>query len=169
MTASRSSRSYVERADVIFARARPQGSILSATNRLRAQLSPSGGKATDVAMVDLGTLLTYRGRLHVVVGVTPMGATPRLLELEDVESGRIRRVEWTDPGFDTSPRRASDREDPTEEQASDYGGVHTGFRGCTYRPPDGEAVFTSYVERANVISRAPTAKRPRAAVTPMVS
>ncbi len=70
-------------------------------------------------MVDLGTLLTYRGRLHVVVGVTPMGATPRLLELEDVESGRIRRVEWTDPGLDTSPGRARDREDPTEEQASD--------------------------------------------------
>ena len=67
-------------------------------------------------MVNLGTLLTYRGRLHVVVGVTPMGATPRLLELEDVESGRIRRVEWTDPGLDTSPGRASDREDPTDEQ-----------------------------------------------------
>ena len=73
----------------------------------------------SVAMVDLGTLLTYRGRLHVVVGVTPMGATPRLLELEDVESGRIRRVEWTDPGLDTSPGRASDREDPPDEQASD--------------------------------------------------
>jgi len=70
-------------------------------------------------MVDLGTLLTYRGRLHVVVGVTPMGATPRLFEIEDVESGRIRRVEWTDPGLDTSPGRASDREDPTDEQASD--------------------------------------------------
>jgi hypothetical protein len=70
-------------------------------------------------MVDLGTLLTYRGRLHVVVGVTPMGATPRLLELEDVESGRIRRVEWTDPGLDTSPRQTRDREDPTDEQATD--------------------------------------------------
>lgn len=70
-------------------------------------------------MVDLGTLLTYRGRLHVVVGVTPMGATPRLLELEDVESGRIRRVEWTDPGLDTSPRQTCDREDPTDEQATD--------------------------------------------------
>jgi hypothetical protein len=70
-------------------------------------------------MVDLGTLLTYRGRRHVVVGVTPMGATPRLFELEDVESGRIRHVEWTDPGLDTSPRGARDREDPTDEQASD--------------------------------------------------
>jgi len=53
-------------------------------------------------MVDLGTLLTYRGCPHVVVGVTPLGATPRLFELKDVESGRIRRVEWTDPGLDTS-------------------------------------------------------------------
>ena len=70
-------------------------------------------------MVDLGTLLTYRGRLHVLVGVTPMAATPPLLELEDVESGRIRHVEWTDPGLDTSSGRASDRGDPTEKQASD--------------------------------------------------
>jgi hypothetical protein len=73
----------------------------------------------SVAMVDLGTLLTYRGRLHVVVGVTPMGATPRLLELEDVESGRIRHVEWTDPGLDTTPGGARDREDSTDEQPSD--------------------------------------------------
>jgi len=48
-----------------------------------------------------------------------MGATPRLFELEDVESGRIRPVEWTDPGLDTSPERASDREDSTDERASD--------------------------------------------------
>jgi hypothetical protein len=70
-------------------------------------------------MVDLGTLLTYRGRLHVVVGVTPIGATPRLLELEDIESGRLRRVEWADPGLDTRPRQVGDREDPSDEQARD--------------------------------------------------
>ncbi len=48
-----------------------------------------------------------------------MGATPQLLELEDVESGRIRRVEWTDPGLDTSPKQTRDREDLTDEQATD--------------------------------------------------
>jgi hypothetical protein len=36
--------------------------------------------------------VTYRGRLHVVVGVTPMGVQPQLLDLEDVDSGRIRQV-----------------------------------------------------------------------------
>ncbi len=64
-----------------------------------------------------------------------MGATPQLLELEDVESGRIRRVEWTDPGLDTSPKQTRDREDL----------IHTVLRGRTYRSPDGEPVLTSYV------------------------
>jgi hypothetical protein len=86
---------------------------------LRSPIPSLRARRASVAMVDLGTLLTYRGRLHVVVGVTPVGASPRLLELEDVESGRMRRVEWTDPGIDTSPRRAWDREDPTDEQATD--------------------------------------------------
>jgi hypothetical protein len=34
---------------------------------------------------------------HVVVGFTPMGATPCLVELEDAESGRVRSVERDDP------------------------------------------------------------------------
>ena len=59
-------------------------------------------------MVDLGTLLTFRGRPHVVVGVTPIGATPRLVELEDAESGRIRRVEWSDPNLETAPNEKGD-------------------------------------------------------------
>ena len=67
-------------------------------------------------MVDIGTLLTYRGRLHVVVGVTPIGATPRLVELEDVESGR---VEWTDPDLDTAPtKRATGSDAATDEQSN---------------------------------------------------
>src|SRR6266516_2354578 len=85
----------------------------------RAPIPSLRTQGASVAMVDLGTLLTYRGRLRVIVGVTPMGATPRLLELEDVESGRIRPVEWTDPGLDTSPKQTRDREDPTDEQATD--------------------------------------------------
>jgi hypothetical protein len=40
----------------------------------------------------IGTIVSYRGRLHVVVGVTPMSVTPQLVELEDRESGRIRCV-----------------------------------------------------------------------------
>jgi hypothetical protein len=44
----------------------------------------------------IGTIVIYRGRLHVVVGVTPMSATPQLVELEDRESRRIRRVPYGD-------------------------------------------------------------------------
>jgi hypothetical protein len=44
----------------------------------------------------IGTIVSYRGRLHVVIGVTPMSATPQLVELEDRESGRIRRVPYGD-------------------------------------------------------------------------
>jgi hypothetical protein len=70
-------------------------------------------------MVDLGTLLTYRGRLHVVVGVTPIGCTPQLVELEDAESGRIRRVAWADPGLDTAPtKRATGSDAATDEQSN---------------------------------------------------
>ena len=43
-------------------------------------------------MFKTGTIVSYRGRLHVVVGVTPMSVTPQLVELEDRESGRIRCV-----------------------------------------------------------------------------
>jgi hypothetical protein len=90
-------------------------------------------------MVDLGTHLTYRGRLHVVVGVTPIGATPRLLELEDIESGRLRRVEWADPGLDTHPpetswgprrpkRRAGDRLRRSRAPRCGFGVVRSGIK-----------------------------------------
>jgi hypothetical protein len=70
-------------------------------------------------MVDNGTLLSYRGRLHVVVGVTPIGAIPRVVELEEVESGRIRRVEWSDPDLDTAPTKGSTGSDAaTDEQSN---------------------------------------------------
>jgi hypothetical protein len=46
----------------------------------------------SVADFDIGTFIRYRGRLHVVVGVTPIGVYPRLVDLEDVESGRVRRL-----------------------------------------------------------------------------
>ena len=48
-----------------------------------------------------------------------MGATPELLELEDIDSGRIRRVERTDPNLDIgSGKDARTSQDPTDEQAS---------------------------------------------------
>jgi len=46
---------------------------------------------------EIGTIVSYRGRLHVVVCITPMSVTPPLVELEDIESGRIRRVRADDP------------------------------------------------------------------------
>jgi len=48
-------------------------------------------------MFEIGTIMSYRGRLHVVVGSTPMSVTPPVLELEDTESARIRRVRGDDP------------------------------------------------------------------------
>jgi hypothetical protein len=70
-------------------------------------------------MVDIGTLVSYRGRPHVVVGVTPIGATPRVVELEEVESGRIRRVEWSDPDLDTAPTQTTTGSDAaTDEQSN---------------------------------------------------
>jgi hypothetical protein len=50
-----------------------------------------------VAVFKIGTIIRYRGRLHVVVGITPISVTPPLLELQDTESGRIRRVQGDDP------------------------------------------------------------------------
>ncbi len=47
-------------------------------------------------MFRIGTIVSYRGRLYVVVGVTPMSVTPQLVELEDPESERIRRVPYGD-------------------------------------------------------------------------
>jgi len=50
-----------------------------------------------VAVLEIGTIVSYRGRLYVVVGITPMSVTPPLLELEDAESRRARRVRADDP------------------------------------------------------------------------
>ena len=64
-------------------------------------------------MFKIGTIVSYRGRLHVVVGVTPMSATPQLVELEDRESGRIRRVPYGDPQLLEEPEKSL-REDDRE-------------------------------------------------------
>jgi hypothetical protein len=48
-------------------------------------------------MFEIGKTISYRGRLQVVVGVTPIGATPCLVELEDAETGRVRSVRCDDP------------------------------------------------------------------------
>ena len=59
----------------------------------------------SVAVFEIGTIISYRGRLHVVVGRTPMSVTPPLLELEDTESGRIRRVRGDDPQLVVEPTK----------------------------------------------------------------
>jgi hypothetical protein len=56
---------------------------------------PAG--ACDCGMFEIGKTISYRGRRHVVVGVTPMGVTPCLVELEDTESGCVRSVQCDDP------------------------------------------------------------------------
>ncbi len=65
-------------------------------------------------MFKIGTIVSYRGRLHVVVGVTPMSVTPQLVEIEDRESERIRSVPPDDLQLVREPgesRREDDRED----------------------------------------------------------
>ena len=47
-----------------------------------------------VALFEIGTIVSYQGRLF---GVTPMSVTPALLELEDTENGSTRRVRADDP------------------------------------------------------------------------
>ena len=49
-----------------------------------------------VARFEIGTIVSYQGRLYVVLGVTPMSVTPALLELEDAENGSTRRVRVDD-------------------------------------------------------------------------
>ena len=63
-------------------------------------------------MFKIGTIVSYRGCLHVVVGVTPMSATPQLVELEDRESGRIRRVPYGDPQLLEEPEKSLREDDP---------------------------------------------------------
>jgi hypothetical protein len=61
----------------------------------------------------IGTIVSYRGRLHVVVGVTPISVTPQLVEIEDRESGRIRRVPYGDLQLFEEPEKSL-REDDRE-------------------------------------------------------
>jgi hypothetical protein len=49
-----------------------------------------------VALFEIGTIVSYQGRLYVVLGVTPMSVRPALLELEDTENGSTRRVRADD-------------------------------------------------------------------------
>ena len=65
----------------------------------------------SVAVFEIGTIISYRGRLNVVVGVTPMGVTPTLLELEDTQSGRIRRVRGDDPQLVVEPTKRPPADD----------------------------------------------------------
>jgi hypothetical protein len=39
-----------------------------------------------------GEVMTYRGRPHVVVGMDPVGATPRLIYLEDTATNESQTV-----------------------------------------------------------------------------
>jgi hypothetical protein len=43
-------------------------------------------------MVEIRDTLSYQGRGHLVLGMTPMSVTPRLIEIEDTDNGRIRSV-----------------------------------------------------------------------------
>ncbi len=64
-------------------------------------------------MFKIGTIVSYRGRLHVVAGVTPISVTPQLVEIEDRESGRIRRVPYGDLQLFEEPEKSL-REDDRE-------------------------------------------------------
>jgi len=52
---------------------------------------------------EIGTIVSYRERLYIVVGVTPMSVTPQRVEIEDRESERIRRVPYADLQGFTEP------------------------------------------------------------------
>ncbi len=67
------------------------------------------------AMFRIGTIVSYRGRLHVVVGVTPMSVTPQLVEIEDRESGRIRRVPYRDLQLFKEPEQSVQEDDRQNE------------------------------------------------------
>ena len=64
-----------------------------------------------MAIFEIGTHVSYKGRLYVVVGFTPIGVTPRLLELEDVQSGRTREVEPSDPDLAVEPLDRAHRDE----------------------------------------------------------
>jgi hypothetical protein len=68
-------------------------------------------------MFEIGKTISYRGRRHVVVGLTPMSVTPCLVELEDAESGQVRSVHCDDPDitFDRAKSRPYANEPPEPE------------------------------------------------------
>jgi len=94
----------------------------------------------QVAVDKIGTIVSYRGRLHVVVGLTPMSETPQLVELEDRGSRRIRRVPSGDPQLFKEPKRAFERATArmTSENAarmSPFGSSATTGRTCEIAGP----------------------------------
>jgi len=74
--------------------------------------APLGARA---AMFRIGTIVSYRGRLHVVVGVTPMSVTPQLVELEDRESEWIRRVPYDDLQLFKEPEQSVQEDDRQDD------------------------------------------------------
>jgi len=64
-----------------------------------------------VAVFEIGTIISDQGRFHVVVGITPMSVTPPLLELEDTDSGRIRRVQGDDSQLVREPTKRPPADD----------------------------------------------------------
>ncbi len=66
-------------------------------------------------MFRIGTIVSYRGRLHVVVGVTPMSVTPQLVELEDRESEWIRRVPYDDLQLFKEPEQSVQEDDRQDD------------------------------------------------------
>jgi hypothetical protein len=49
-----------------------------------------------VDILQIGMPVTYRGRAHVVAGISPMGVTPQVVELRDIDAGCTRTVSVTD-------------------------------------------------------------------------
>jgi hypothetical protein len=47
-------------------------------------------------ILEIGMAMTYRGRAHVVAGISPMGVTPQVVELRDIDGGCTRTVSVTD-------------------------------------------------------------------------
>jgi hypothetical protein len=47
-------------------------------------------------IIEIGMAMTYRGRAHVVAGISPMSVTPQVIELRDIEAGSNRTVSVTD-------------------------------------------------------------------------
>jgi hypothetical protein len=47
-------------------------------------------------ILEIGMAMTHRGRAHVVAGISPVGVTPQVVDLRDIEVGCIRTVSVTD-------------------------------------------------------------------------